>query len=430
MLLIAGCVFYGSWDLRFLILLCFTSGIDFIAAKKIHIQKNKQIAKRWLIASVTLNLLTLGVFKYFNFFITSFSELATLFGFESDAVLLKLILPVGISFYTFQAIAYVMDVYRNKIKPEQSALHYFTFICFFPQMVAGPIERARNMLPQFHKEKKWNWNYFESGLNLLAYGFFKKVVIADNLSIITDGIHTDISSQSSTTLFIGLLAFALQIYADFSGYTDIARGCARLMGFRLCHNFHFPYFACTFRQFWKRWHISLSTWFRDYLYIPLGGNKGSVTKRNVNLLLTFIISGLWHGANLTFILWGLFHGLALILEKQFSNVKPPKWVGRLFVFLVTAYLFTLFRAIDLKHFGDYTFGLFSFNSISKPFLMPESNLFFIIPLAVFIFLEIEKSLKKGLVKTKNQYAVNLLLFVLLLLYSVFENAPSFIYFQF
>jgi alginate O-acetyltransferase complex protein AlgI len=432
LLLIAGCVFYGSWDWRFLILLCFTSGIDFVAAKKIYAQTNKLIAKRWLIASISFNLVTLGFFKYFNFFTSSFSELTTLFGFKSNTLVLNLILPVGISFYTFQAMAYVTDVYRNKIKPEQSALHYFTFICFFPQMVAGPIERAKNMLPQFHKEKKWSRNNFESGLNLLAYGFFKKVVIADNLALLTDSIHSDITAQSSFTLFIGVFAFAVQIYADFSGYTDIARGCARLIGFRLSRNFYFPYFATTFRQFWKRWHMSLSTWFRDYLYIPLGGNKSSVIKRNINLVLTFIISGFWHGANLTFILWGFFHGLALIIEKQFSTLKWSKILSHFFVFLIVAYLFTLFRSIDIKHFMNYTSGLFSFNrtATSAPFPMPESNVYFLIPLVVFLGIEIKNALKKGLSIAKNQYVINLLLFVLILLFSVFENAPSFIYFQF
>ncbi len=431
-LLLSGCIFYGCWDWRFLILLFFTSGVDFLSAQKIGESENQKAKKTWLIASVLINLIILGFFKYYHFFAESFIDLLNIFGFHPSFTTLKIILPVGISFYTFQSIAYVTDVYRGKIKPERSALHYFAFICFFPQMVAGPIERAKKLLPQFKKEKQFSFLYFETGINLILYGFFKKIVIADNLALIVDELHADPQDHGPEILFLGMIAFAIQIYTDFSGYSDIARGTAQLLGFKLSKNFYFPYFSTSLKQFWSRWHISLSTWFRDYVYISLGGNKISKFKRNINLLITFIASGFWHGANFTFILWGFFHGLGLIGEKSLNKIRLPKVLSGVLVFLFVAVLFTLFRAASFYDFVNYMQLLLSFNNTSGIGVIHliTGKLFFIIPFLLFVLFEISKYNKKGLSKYKYNMIGNFLILIAILLFSVFENAPSFIYFQF
>ena len=431
-LLLSGCIFYGCWDWRFLILLFFTSGVDFFSAQKIDSTNDGKRKKQWLIASVLINLSTLGVFKYYNFFTESFVDLLNVFGLHPSFTTLKIILPVGISFYTFQSIAYVTDVYKNKVKPERSPLHYFAFICFFPQMVAGPIERAKKLLPQFKKEKLFNFLYFETGLNLIFYGFFKKIVIADNLALVVDELHANPQNYNSTILFLGVIAFAIQIYTDFSGYSDIARGCAQLLGFKLSKNFYFPYFSTSLKQFWNCWHISLSTWFKDYVYISLGGNHGSKFKRNINLLITFILSGFWHGANFTFILWGFFHGIGLIIEKSFGSMKLPKIVRGLFVFLIVAFLFTLFRANSINSIFNYFQLLFSFenkNATSIVHLL-TGHIYFMIPFVLFVLFEVSKYKKRGLSTYKYNFIGNYLIIVAILLFAVFENAPRFIYFQF
>jgi alginate O-acetyltransferase complex protein AlgI len=431
-LLLSGCIFYGSWDWRFLLLLFFTSGVDFVAAKKIVQRENSHEKKFWLVLSVTINLIILGFFKYYNFFAASFTELAETFGARLSYTTLHIILPLGVSFYTFQSIAYVTDVFRRKIMPEQSALVYFSFICFFPQMVAGPIERAKRMLPQFRSVKVFKAHYFESGINLLFYGFFKKVVIADNLALFVDHVHSSVDLQGSAILVSGIFAFAIQIYADFSGYTDIARGCAQLLGFRLSHNFHFPYFSSSLRVFWKRWHISLSTWFRDYLYIPLGGNRVRPLRRKINLIITFLISGLWHGANLTFIFWGFLHGFFLSIEKQIRPLGALKFYRGFLVFIIVSFLFTLFRSPNIRHYCYYLQRLLTSDIPSdwQNLRIFESGAWFIIPLVLFVSLELIKYNRKSIAAFRFNYLLNCVLFLSFILFAVFENAPRFIYFQF
>lgn len=432
LLLLSGCVFYGWWDIRFLFLLFFTSGVDFFSAITIEKTNSETRRKRWLIASICINLVTLGFFKYYNFFADSFASFVGIFGMRPSFVTLKVILPVGISFYTFQSIAYVTDVYRRRINAEKSPLHYFAFICFFPQMVAGPIERAKRLLPQFRKEKILSPVYFETGINLILYGFFKKIVIADNLALLVDELHANSSLYQSWTLMLGVLAFAIQIYADFSGYSDIARGCAQLLGFKLAKNFYFPYFSTSLKQFWQRWHISLSSWFRDYVYISMGGSHTTPAKRNLNYLVTFVVSGLWHGANFTFILWGFFHGILVIIEKTFRKIKLPKLVAGIGVFLLVSILFTLFRSPSLSHFIKY-FGLvFSSNNnlTLNPRGLIEGGYYFILPCLLFIVLEITKYKKQSLANYKYNIPANISIILAITIFSVFENAPRFIYFQF
>ncbi len=430
-LLISGCIFYGSWNWKFLLLLFFTSGIDYFSAKEIGRTDVKRKAKRWLIASVSINLITLGIFKYYNFFAASFVEFLSTFDLPASFALLNVILPVGISFYTFQSIAYVTDVYRKKIAPEHSALTYFAFICFFPQMVAGPIERARWMFPQFRKKREFSQRHFESGLNLMLYGYFKKVVIADNLANLVDKVHAAPEQFSWQVLLLAYFGFALQIYADFSGYSDIARGCAQWLGFKLSKNFYFPYFSTSFRQFWRRWHISLSSWFRDYVYIPLGGNRASPRRNTFNTIITFVLSGLWHGANLTFIFWGFFHGLLLGIERKVKAIRINNYLAGIFVFLTVAYLFTLFRTPSWQYFTRFSKGLFSLQQgRTLQVHVLEGGYFFLFPLVLFVLLEAIKFRQSGLRPFRYNYLSNLLLLVTILLFAVYENAPRFIYFQF
>jgi alginate O-acetyltransferase complex protein AlgI len=318
-LLIVGYIFYGWWDWRFLSILIFSSAADFYLGRKIFYAESTAASKRWLIFSLCINLGLLGFFKYFNFFTDSFISAFAQFGVTINASTLNIILPVGLSFYTFQSLTYTIDLYKKKMEPTNDALNYFAFVAFFPQMVAGPIERARLFLPQFFKKRFFTYSMARKGGALILMGLFKKIVIADSLSVLVDAVYNSPQSYPGFPMVIATLFFAIQIYCDFSGYTDIAIGTAKLLGFDLAINFRTPYFSTSLTEFWRRWHISLSTWFRDYVYIPLGGNRGSVSRANVNIFITFVLSGFWHGAAWTFVIWGAIHGLVLIIEKTFTT---------------------------------------------------------------------------------------------------------------
>ncbi|HEX8550275.1 MAG TPA: MBOAT family O-acyltransferase [Abditibacteriaceae bacterium] len=313
LILAASLLFYGWWDWRFLFLLFFNAGIDYYAALKIAETEDARKRKTWLLVSLVSNLGVLGFFKYFNFFADSFARAGATIGLNSDPIVLRVILPVGISFFTFQALSYTIDVYRKQMHPVRDMVAYFGFICFFPHMVAGPIQRATHLLVQFEHKREWNAELAADGVRQMLWGVFKKMVIADNLAKIVNEAYGNIGSASGWQLLIATYAFAFQIYCDFSGYTDIAIGCARLFGFDMTRNFAYPYFSRSIPEFWRRWHISLSTWFREYLYIPLGGNRVPTWRKHFNVLVVFLASGLWHGANWTFIVWGLIHGLLFLL---------------------------------------------------------------------------------------------------------------------
>ena len=328
LLVVASFIFYGWWDWRFLFLLAFATGVDFVAARKMAATENQATRRALLVASLAINLGTLGFFKYFNFFIDSAYSAMHAFGFTGTPPLLRVILPVGVSFYTFQALSYTIDVYRRRMHVVDDPIQYFAFITFFPQLVAGPIERASNMVDQFGAERRFDFAFAADGLRQMLWGFFKKMVVADNLAPIVSAAYDHPAGASGWALTWATYAFAFQIYCDFSGYTDIAIGCARLLGFRLKRNFAYPYFSQDIREFWRRWHISLSTWFRDYLYIPLGGNRGSAYFTNRNILIVFLVSGLWHGANWTFVIWGLLHGLFfLLLPASAAGASPDDAPG-------------------------------------------------------------------------------------------------------
>lgn len=368
-LLLSSLFFYGYWDYRFLALIVFTIGVSHVAARAVHSSSSEIARRRWVAAAVAANLVVLGFFKYFNFFAESAVSLLGAFGMQADALTLEVVLPVGISFYTFQALSYVIDVKRGLIAPARSVAEAALFVSFFPQLVAGPIERAQSLLPQITSPRKLGWDAVNAGLYLVLCGYFKKVVIADNLALTANHVFHHYQKLHGADLLVGILAFTLQIYCDFSGYSDIARGLAKLMGFELMVNFRLPYFARTPSEFWQRWHISLSSWLRDYLYIPLGGNRGGAFKTYRNLLLTMLLGGLWHGAAYNFILWGAYHGAILVVYRAIGRGvawRPPDSgvIGSAFGAGQTALMFTLtvlgwviFRAGSLQQIGGMLAGL-------------------------------------------------------------------------
>jgi len=319
MLLAASYFFYGCWDWRFLGLILLSTAIDWLVGLRIRGAASPRAARRWVALSAVSNLTILGFFKYFNFFVDTASGLLTRLGLPALATHLDIVLPVGISFYTFQSMSYAIDVYRGEVEPTRDLVDFALFVAFFPQLVAGPIMRARDLLPQIQADRRPTWDAVMSGFNLAMWGLFKKVVIADNLAQIANPIFARQLGFQPGVLHLGALAFAFQIYCDFSGYTDIARGTARMMGFRLVDNFHHPYFASCITDFWRRWHISLSTWLRDYLYVSLGGNRRGRWRTYRNLMLTMLLGGLWHGAAWNFVIWGGYQGLLLIVERALGG---------------------------------------------------------------------------------------------------------------
>ncbi|MFB3904379.1 MAG: MBOAT family protein [Acidobacteriota bacterium] len=371
MLLAASFIFYGSWDYRFLALLIVSALVDFFAARAIDRTAVPSRRKLFLLASLSANLGILGFFKYFNFFIDNAARLLGTLGLHPDLPILYVILPVGISFYTFQAMSYTIDVYRRELKPTGSILNYLLYVCYFPQLVAGPIERATHLLPAIERRRTVTADMVSSGLALVLIGFFRKVVIADGLGSQIDAVFASPGSFSSPQLLKALYLFALQIYCDFAGYSDIARGTSRLMGIELMVNFNHPYFASNLSDFWRRWHISLSSWLRDYLYIPLGGNREGTFKTYRNLMLTMLLGGLWHGAAWAFVIWGALHGSYLVLfrlvPKIFAISEKNGWWARALGILLTFHLVLLtwvfFRAPGLRAALEYLQLIFSFKGM-------------------------------------------------------------------
>lgn len=363
LLLAASYFFYGAWDWRFLGLLIFSSTMDFLIALAIGRSASPRARKGWVAGSLIMNLGILSFFKYFNFFADSFAVLLETLGFHASLPILRIILPVGISFYSFQSLSYTLDVYRGVLPPTRRWSNFALYVAFFPQLVAGPIERATNLLPQIQQPRAVSDYGISHGTFLILWGLFQKAVIADNICRVADAAFTHPSGQALTVL-LGVYAFALQIYCDFAGYSNIARGVAMMLGFRLMLNFRNPYLATNPREFWQRWHISLSTWLRDYLYIPLGGNRGGTLLTQRNLMLTMLLGGLWHGAAWTFVAWGFFHGLLLIVHRWWSGFHSPiarlcqGQTGRVVRFLKTVFFFhliclswLLFRADSIREAG-------------------------------------------------------------------------------
>ncbi|MDO9634052.1 MAG: MBOAT family O-acyltransferase [Paludibacter sp.] len=354
-LLVASYVFYGFWDWRFLSLILISSLMDYFLAMKIHEAPIEQIKKRkmLLVLSLVLNLGFLGFFKYYNFFVDSFISTFTLFGRDFSYSPMNIILPVGISFYTFQSLSYTLDVYFKKMEPTHKLVNFLAFVSFFPQLVAGPIERARKLLPQFDEIKIFDYQAARSGLLFILFGLFKKIMIADRLAIFINQTYGSIEEAKGIAMLTGVFFFAFQLYLDFSAYSDIAIGTARLFGFNLSTNFRRPYLSSSFSDFWKRWHITLSSWFQDYIYIPLGGNRRGVNRKLVNLLVVFFLSGLWHGASWNFVVWGLINGLFLILLDPLFRLEKNTGVLKRFS---AAVLVSTGWTLSLIFFRAQTFG--------------------------------------------------------------------------
>ena len=419
-IVIASYIFYGWWDWRFLILIAITTVLSFLSGVGIEKAPTQRGKKAVMIANVVINLGILGVYKYYDFFAREFAEL---FGIESDFLLLHLILPVGISFYTFQALSYSIDVYRRQIEPTHDIVAFTAFLSFFPQLVAGPIERATNLLPQFQRKRTFDYVQAVDGMRQILWGLFKKIVVADNCAVYVDQVFGDIGNQSGSTLLLAAVLFTFQIYGDFSGYSDIAIGSAKLFGIKLMRNFNVPYFSRDIAEFWRRWHISLTTWFRDYVYIPLGGSRPVVPNRLTakgerrearytkwiavrNTFVIFLLSGLWHGANWTFVLWGAYHALLFVplllmgKNRRYRNTvatvtlpdgtTKTKWLpslkelGQMLLTFALAVLgWIIFRAENIEQVGDIITKICSMSSFSIPWLV---NRGYYIPLLIGIFI--------------------------------------------
>ena len=451
LIVIASYVFYGWWDWRFLSLILFSTVIDYLVGFRLAKEENVLKRKVLLWISIVVNLGFLGFFKYYNFFLDNFITAFSLFGTKINANSLNIILPVGISFYTFQTLSYTIDVYKRKLEPTKSFIAFSAFVSFFPQLVAGPIERATNLLPQFYKKRTFDYNKAADGVRQILWGLFKKIVIADNSAQIANEIFNNSADYSGSTLVFGSLFFTFQIYGDFSGYSDIAIGTSRLFGFDLKQNFAFPYFSRDIAEFWRRWHISLSTWFRDYLYIPLGGSRGGTRMKVINTFVIFIVSGFWHGANWTFIVWGALNALyflpLLLLNKNRRNtnsVAQGKYlptfkefyqIGITFSLTVLAWVF--FRAENIGHALSYLSTIFSNSLFTYPdFLQMELAFSTFILTTIFMIVEWvgrEKAYAiENIISVKSvslRYSLYLGIVIVIMVMGNFEE-NEFIYFQF
>ncbi len=455
LLLIASYWFYMNWNPKYVVLILFTTIVSYAAG--IALEKQDSVGKKRLILATAciVSLSVLFFFKYFNFVSEYAAKAISFFGMPIDPIVLNFLLPVGISFYTFQTLSYVIDVYRGTVVAEHHFGKYATFVSFFPQLVAGPIERTENLLPQIKAEHKFDYSLASYGLKQMAWGFFKKIVIADTISQYVGKVFDKPHSYQGFAFVLVTLMFTIQIYCDFSGYSDIAIGTAKLMGIWLMTNFNSPYFSQSIREFWSRWHISLSAWFRDYVYIPLGGNRVGKLRNAFNLLITFLVSGLWHGANWTFVIWGGIHGIAQVIENMIfpknkrTNSKGIVWLIRVlivFCFCSFAWIFFASNTVSdagyiIRHMLDgisnpitYLYGGFSSIGLGK------GSLLFLMPSLIGLIIYDYKSLKIDVISviSNKKTAIRWTVYILFLLWMIFNilfnipttDATEFIYFQF
>lgn len=446
LIVVASYIFYGWWDYRFLGLIVISTIADYLVGRQMAQSNSKYKRKVLLWTSILINIGLLGFFKYYNFFVDNFVEAFSFFGKEIQSNTLNIVLPVGISFYTFQTLSYTIDIYRKKLDPTNDLVSFVAFVSFFPQLVAGPIERASNLLPQFYKNRKFEYHKAVDGLRQILWGLFKKMVIADNCAHFVNIIFEDTANYSGSTLALGTVLFALQIYGDFSGYSDIAIGTSRLFGFNLKQNFAFPYFSRDIAEFWRRWHISLSSWFRDYLYIPLGGSRGNRMKVLRNVFVIFLVSGFWHGANWTFIAWGFLNALYFIpllllkVNRRNTNVVAensmlPNFkevISMSITFIITCFAWIFFRAESIEHAFLYIDKLISSSFFSIPEIRPTFLL-----ILVIIFALIEWSGRRQLYAIEKlwlkwpkaaRWTIYYIIAMVIFLYS--RGEEDFIYFQF
>lgn len=444
----ASYLFYGWWDWRFLLLIAFTSFCSWGSGWLIHrnLASSRKKAKLWTSLNIIVNLLILATFKYYDFFV---SEFCGLFHLSGDALLIKVILPVGISFYTFQALSYSIDVYRGKIEPTKDILAFFAFISFFPQLVAGPIERATHLLPQFLQKRTFSYDQAADGMRQILWGLFKKIVIADTCATYVDSVFNSYSQQPGSALLIAAVLFTFQIYGDFSGYSDIAIGTAKLFGIRLMRNFNNPYFSRDIAEFWRRWHISLTTWFRDYVYIPLGGSRVGKAKIIRNTFVIFLLSGLWHGANWTFLAWGAYHALLflpLILlgknRKYTGMIAEDRWLPTwkealqiLLTFFLAVIGWILFRSASITQAWEFLKGMAQWDTLRASYLFFTQKEVWPTTLVCVFMLVVEWCQRKkqhGLEMNIQQWYIRYPIYLALSLAIVYfyGDAVTFIYFQF
>jgi alginate O-acetyltransferase complex protein AlgI len=455
LIVVASYIFYGWWDWRFLALIFFSTAVDYVCAIVIENSEKRNRRNLFLGVSLTINLGLLFFFKYFNFFIDSFANAFTLMGNPIQISTLNIILPVGISFYTFQTLSYSIDVHRRQLKASRNLTEFSAYVSFFPQLVAGPIERAINLLPQFQVPRTFSYDKAVDGLRQILWGLFKKVVIADNCAEYANLIFNNSADYPGSSLLLGAFFFTFQIYGDFSGYSDIAIGTSRLFGFDLMRNFAFPYFSRDIAEFWRRWHISLSTWFRDYLYIPLGGSKGGTWMKIRNTFIVFLVSGFWHGANWTFIAWGALNAIyflpILLSNKNRINLDIASkgrmlpnfkdFIGMSFTFLLTVLAWIFFRAESMEQAMYILQKIFSQSILEMPFLLEATTGAKILPKQIFLLLTLfiilewrgrEENFaieKFGLkYSTALRWSFYLIIIILIFIYSGKEQ--QFIYFQF
>ncbi|RQV95578.1 MAG: MBOAT family protein [Calditrichaeota bacterium] len=446
----ASYLFYGWWDWRFLSLILFSTIVDYSVSLKMKTENNHTRRKILLWTSIFVNLGFLGFFKYYNFFLDNFITVFSFFGTQIKTNSLSIILPVGISFYTFQTLSYTIDVYKKKLEPTKDFIAFSAFVSFFPQLVAGPIERATHLLPQFYKKRDFEYSKAVDGMRQILWGLFKKIVIADNCAVYANLIFNNSADYSGSTLILGVLFFTFQIYCDFSGYSDIAIGTSRLFGFDLIRNFNFPYFSRDIAEFWRRWHISLSTWFRDYLYIPLGGSRGGTLMKVKNTFIIFLVSGFWHGANWTFIVWGAlnaFYFLPLLLTdsnrnnleivakgKLFPNIKD--FLFMLLTFGLTVFAWIFFRAENMGHAFSYISEILSISLFKIPYFYGRSRALTTIILIVLLVLiewygrENQYAIARLGIKWKRPLRYLLYYLIIIAIFWFGGKEQQFIYFQF
>lgn len=445
LLIVASYYFYSCWDWRFLFLLVFSTLLDYYTAIKIENSETERGRKFWFWLSIAVNLGFLATFKYYNFFAASFAQLFTTVGFKASPLLLNVILPVGISFYTFHGLSYVIDIYYKRIKAEKNFIDYSLFVCYFPLLVAGPIERATHLLPQVKVKRDFDFVKAKEGVNQIIWGLFKKVVIADTCATYANAIFDHYTSMNSLSLILGAFYFAFQIYGDFSGYSDMALGMSKLFGLDLLRNFNYPYFSRDIAEFWRRWHISLSSWFRDYVYIPLGGSKGSKLKQVRNVFVIFILSGFWHGANWTFLFWGFVNAVyflpLLLLETNRSNIEAVqlRWnfsslriIGSIFsTFLLTCVAWVFFRAKTISEAFDYLHRIFTDRKFGAQYLINERYSYELL-LLVFAFVVVEWNSRTKIEPLSGKYSWFriALCITAIIAWGTYSDYKNFIYFQF
>jgi alginate O-acetyltransferase complex protein AlgI len=451
LIVVASYLFYGWWDWRFLSLILFSTIVDYTIGLKLSNEENHLKRKALLWISILVNLGFLGFFKYYNFFIDNFITVFSFFGTDLEVNSLNIILPVGISFYTFQTLSYTIDVYRRKLEPTKDFIIFSAFVSFFPQLVAGPIERATHLLPQFYKKRTFDYSKAVDGMRHILWGLFKKIVIADNCAEYANQIFNNSENLNGSTLVLGALFFTFQIYGDFSGYADIAIGTSRLFGFDLSKNFSFPYFSRNVAEFWRRWHISLSTWFRDYLYIPLGGSRGGTWMKIRNTFAIFIVSGFWHGANWTFIVWGALNAIyflpLLLTNKNRNNIETvaqgrifptiKEFLSMLLTFGLTIFAWIFFRANNIEHAISYISEILSPSLFLKPNFEGIDSSSTTIIILVFIFILVEwkgredkYAIEKLGIKWKRPIRYAMYYLIIIAIFWFGGSKQQFIYFQF